>query len=131
MKFPLIPIRTSSQDRSAPKSGSIFDLDLLGEALPSSSPGEAHGAHPPANTGSKSIIDDLDFFSTPSAPVAQSTPKEVVLPADRGSGMQIAAAFVRKDGRPVLDLTVYNMSNAPLSGFAIKFNVNRYIYVVR
>jgi len=40
--------------------------------------------------------------------------------------MQIAGNFVRKDGRPCLDITITNRSAAPLSAFAIKFNVNSF-----
>jgi len=114
---------TSSQERTAPKSGgNIFDLDLLGEALPPSS----GVSHPPTNTSSKNILDDLDFLSVAPSPVAQFSPKEIVLPADRASGMQVSAAFVRRDGHPCLDLSFSNMSSVPLSGFAIKFNVNSF-----
>ncbi len=95
-------------------------MDNLGEALPATTTPSPSGNQQP-----KSLLDDLDFLSTPAASIATPEPKEIVLPADKAQGMQIAGAFVRKDGRPCLDLTFTNLSAAPMSGLAIKFNVNR------
>lgn len=93
--------------------GGALDLGGLDKSLPSSGP-----------TTQKSLIDDLDFFGSP-----QQTPtvqKEIVLPAQKGQGMQIAGAFIRKDNKPVLELTFSNHTNSPMSGFAIQFNKNSF-----
>jgi len=100
-------------------SGSIFDLDSLGEALSSSGSNNISQPSQPKN-----LLDDLDFLS-PSPQFEQSS-KEIVLPVDKGQGMQISGAFVRRDGKPCLDLTILNKSSFPLSEFAIKFNVNSF-----
>lgn len=53
--------------------------------------------------------------------------KEIILPAERGAGMQITGAFFRRDSQVFLDLVFFNQTPSPLSGFAIQFNKNSYV----
>jgi len=101
----------------------IFDLDTLDQSFPSpatTSPPTTQ--HKPATN----VLDDLDFFSTPTPTPTTSVPKEVVLPAERGAGMQISAAFARRLGQLYLDLSFTNHTGAPLSDIAIQFNKNSF-----
>jgi len=111
---------------SVPRGGNqpnILDLGDLGQALPQTGPVSTQQNAP--KTGS--LLDDLDFFSTPqSQPQRTASPKEVVLAADKGNGMQVSAAFVRQNGQTVLDMTFSNMSSTPLGEFAIQFNKNSF-----
>jgi len=103
------------KDDSNVVSGNILDLDSISEALPSPSQQSAK-----KNT---SLLDELDFFN---APVKEVVLKELVLPADRGYGLQVTAAFVRRDGQPFLDLTLSNHTQVPITGLAIQFNKNSF-----
>ncbi|PRP79687.1 hypothetical protein PROFUN_12585 [Planoprotostelium fungivorum] len=94
----------------------IFDLDSVGESLPQTS---APAARAPVN-----VMDELDFLSSPSTGVSQPVSKEIVLPAERGNGMQVAAGAARRGGQLHLDLTIQNQAGAPLGDFAIQFNKN-------
>jgi len=60
-------------------------------------------------------------FPAPAAPSAK-----VVLPPDRGEGMQVRSAFVAQNGRVFQQITIENHSPAPLSGFAIQYNKNSF-----
>lgn len=112
---------TSSIGSATTSTPNIFDMDMLGGALPSTGP--SNPAPQQKSTGN--ILDDLDFLSTPVA-TAPVVTKELVLPADKGQGLQIHGAFVRRDGKPYLDLTFTNKTSGPMSGLAIKFNVNSF-----
>jgi AP-1 complex subunit beta-1 len=92
----------------------LLDLDILSEALPSNDSRPVSSGNP---------MDDLSFLNSVS-PSSVQVEKEVVLPAERGQGMQVAGAFSRRQGVPYLDLSISNRAQAPLSQFAIKFNVN-------
>jgi len=96
----------------APGGANIFDLESLDQSLPKQPSG-------PVN-----LLDQMDLFSAP-AP-KEVAPQEILLPADRGKGMQLAGAFVRRNGHTFLDLTFTNMTAAPLSQFAIQFNKNSF-----
>jgi len=99
---------------------SIFDLEGLDQSLPTSpSPGG-----PPK--GPVNLLDELEFFSSPQPASPQVTQKELVLPADRGAGMQVTGAFIRKDGQPHLDLTFTNQTGAQMTNLAIQFNKNSF-----
>eukprot|EP01118_Nematostelium_gracile_P010909 TRINITY_DN3828_c0_g1_i1.p1 TRINITY_DN3828_c0_g1~~TRINITY_DN3828_c0_g1_i1.p1 ORF type:complete len:864 (+),score=270.43 TRINITY_DN3828_c0_g1_i1:134-2725(+) len=54
---------------------------------------------------------------------------ELVVPADRGFGMSISAAFTRRDGSVNLDLLLSNGTQGPISGLAIQFNKNSWSLV--
>jgi len=113
----------SASPSVAPRSGeaSIFDLDGLDSSLPAvSSPSG------PRPSGPVNVLDELDFFGSPQPSVSSPVPKEIVLPADRGNGMQISGAFIRRDGQTYLDLTFTNQTGAPMSGLAIQFNKNSF-----
>jgi len=77
------------------------------------------------------LIDDLDFLSTPSPSQAppQTTSKDLVLSADKGFGLQISGAFVRRDGQVFLELGLMNQGPVPISGIAIQFNKNSFALV--
>jgi len=72
-------------------------------------------------------IDDLDFFVTPVFIVVRETvSKEIVLSADKGNGLQIGAAFVRRDAQIILELGLQNQSSAAVNGLAMQFNKNSF-----
>lgn len=108
---------SKKQEKEAPKSSSkassIFDMEDVEKELPKTS-------------SPKSLIDDFDFFGSPSVPTTTTIQKEIILPADKGQGMQISGAFVRKNGNTYFDLTFSNLSPAPQSSFAIQFNKNSF-----
>mmetsp|Transcript_20385 Transcript_20385/g.28583 ORF Transcript_20385/g.28583 Transcript_20385/m.28583 type:complete len:886 (-) Transcript_20385:57-2714(-) len=106
-----------NDERIPSKPGNIFDLDTIDQSLPSTTPSNSNPTKP------VNVLDELDFLSTPSSP-SQTLPKEIVLPADRGNGMQISGSFVRRNGQIFLDLTFTNRSGTPLSDFAIQFQKN-------
>jgi AP-1 complex subunit beta-1 len=98
-------------------------LDLTGENNTPSNP-----STPQKPGGGINLLDDFDFLSTPAAPVTQKSPKEVVLTADKGYGLQVSAAFLRRDGQVALELTLLNQSPAPVSGVAVQFNKNSFAF---
>jgi len=104
--------------------GNILDLDSIGESLPSSPNSSSPATQP--KTGAN-LLDGLDFFSTPVQPA--SVPKELVLPAERGYGFQVAAGYSRVNGQIYLDLNLSNHSQIPITGFAIQFNKNSFSLV--
>jgi len=69
-----------------------------------------------------------DLFGGPPAPApapAVSAAK-VVLPADRGEGMQVRSVFVKLDGVIFQQVTIENHGQQPLSGFALQYNKNSF-----
>eukprot|EP01114_Cavostelium_apophysatum_P004384 TRINITY_DN1460_c0_g1_i1.p1 TRINITY_DN1460_c0_g1~~TRINITY_DN1460_c0_g1_i1.p1 ORF type:complete len:890 (+),score=280.85 TRINITY_DN1460_c0_g1_i1:39-2708(+) len=116
----LLPQEETGGDRGYPqpqRGGSIFDMDGLGQALPNQSSAPKSG---------NALMDD--FFGTSSAPAASRPPvtRELVLPAARGNGLEIAGTVVRRDQQSFLDFTFANQSGAPMSEFAIQFNKNSF-----
>jgi len=68
-----------------------------------------------------------DIFGGPAAPpAAPAVQDKVVLPADRGDGMQLRCAFIKQNDRVCMRLTVENQTMAPISDFAIQFNKNSF-----
>jgi len=114
----LIP-KEGGDERPMNSSGNILDLDSLDSALPAVSPSTPH--QQPSQP--KDLLSGLDFFSTPQKEVVT---KDVVLPADKGAGMQISGAFTRKDGQILLELTFANHTGSPMTGFALQFNKNSF-----
>lgn len=108
---------------SVPRGGNpvnILDMSDMGNALPQT------GSTQQSANKTGSLLDDLDFFNTSQSQPQQKSPKEVVLGADKGNGMQVSAAFVRQNGQTVLDMTFSNMSGTPFGEFAIQFNKNSF-----
>lgn len=116
----LIP--QDERDASIPSSGqqiNIFDLDEISEPAPT-------GGQPPKSSAVPNVMDELEFFNTPSTPATDISVKEILLTADKGKGLQVSGSFFRKDGQPYLDLTFLNQSAAQMSQFAIQFNKNSF-----
>jgi len=82
--------------------------------------------NPPIKTVTgRNLIDDWDI--TPQqTPPPLTTPKEIVLTSDKGNGIQLSAAFTRRDGQVILDLTIWNQGPFPATGFAFQFNKNSF-----
>ena len=113
----------------------LLDLGGLGEALPAQSTPAA-----PTSSGG-SVLDDLSFLGGQSGAARQvhmhvyvaslliqrQITKEVLLPVEKGKGMQITGAFKRDQDKLLLDLTFSNQTSIPLSGLAIQFNKNTYV----
>jgi hypothetical protein len=64
-------------------------------------------------------------FASPAAP-PPSIPRQLLLAADKGKGLQVAGGFSRRDGQLLLDLLFTNMTPEPMTGFAIQFNRNTF-----
>jgi hypothetical protein len=111
-----------TESRPPTKSGNIFDLDTIDQSLPN-----PNITSNDTQNKSVNLLDELDFFSTPSIPQQQITiPKEIVLTAEKGKGMQISSSYSKKNGQPSVDFTIFNQSTLPLSDFAIQFNKNSF-----
>ncbi|KAJ3025411.1 UNVERIFIED_CONTAM: AP-2 complex subunit beta [Siphonaria sp. JEL0065] len=54
------------------------------------------------------------------------TPKAQLLTPDTAQGLDLTGSFVKRNGQLALDLHFSNKSVAPMSDFAIQFNVNSY-----
>jgi len=68
-----------------------------------------------------------DLFGGPSAPpAAPAVQDKVVLPADKGEGMQLRCAFIKQGADVCMRLTIENRTMGPLSDFAIQFNKNSF-----
>jgi len=109
-------------------SGNPLDL-LLGftSSTPAAAPAApvaepAPAAAAPASTG---MGVGFDFF-TQAAPTPAPVPKVVILPAEKGDGMELSAAFVKDNGRMYMELTCTNRGMAPLSDFAMQYNKNAF-----
>ena len=72
----------------------------------------------------------FDIFNQYSTPVLNPfqlvLPKEVVLPAAKGKGLEVSVTFARRNNDIYMDLTLYNKALLPLKEFAIKFNKNSF-----
>lgn len=98
-------------------------IDLLG-GLMDDEPGPAPATHIGSVAGGGG---DGFFVTGPSEPPeAASLGAKIVLPSDRGEGMQVRSQFVSQAGRVFQQLTIENMSSTPLSGFAIQYNKNSF-----
>lgn len=72
-------------------------------------------------------LDPFGFLSSPAAAPAPAVEKKVLLSADKGKGLEVRGAFVRRGGSgPVLALTLANYSGASMEGFMLQFNKNFY-----
>eukprot|EP01083_Nonionella_stella_P032398 88696_1 len=114
------------QQQAPPKQEPVVDLmgDLLGIA-PSSQPAPAQ---PAANTGGG--MDDLfgsfGMDNKPSNAAAyQGPPLSMVFDSSKGQGLEMNAAFERRNGQPTMIIQANNkMGNGEVSRIDIKFNKN-------
>ena len=98
-------------------------MDLLGGLMDDEPP--APRAAPAGMGGGMGGLDDL--FGGPSAPpAAPAVQDKVVLPADKGEGMQLRCAFIKQGADVCMRLTIENRTMGPLSDFAIQFNKNSF-----
>jgi AP-1 complex subunit beta-1 len=104
------------REKELERNTSILDIDS--DTNKTTSPG------PVKTTPGPNLIDDFDFLTTPAQPPVSSSAKELVLPADKGNGLQISAAFVRRDNQAVLELSLNNQSPVGVNGLAMQFNKN-------
>lgn len=130
---------------AAPATGqkSIIDLDFLGgtpaPAAPAAAPASSAAALDvllgvPAVPAAAAVrpaapaVPDL-FGSIPAMPVAPAAAvvqKELLLPAEKGAGMELRGTFVRQNRQLFMDLTCTNKGPAALSQFAMQFNKNSF-----
>jgi AP-1 complex subunit beta-1 len=97
-------------------------MDLLGGLMDDEPPAPRAA---PAGMGGMGGLDDL--FGGPSAPpAAPAVQDKVVLPADKGEGMQLRCAFIKQGADVCMRLTIENRTMGPLSDFAIQFNKNSF-----
>jgi len=120
-----------SSSSGGAKAGNLLDFDLgdLGGALPSNPP-SGLGAPAASNQGGLGLFDlggpsggGGNAFGGVRAPAAQ---KALVLPADQGKGMQISAAFSRREGRLGLEVSISNFTPNPMGNFVIQFDKNTF-----
>jgi len=106
-------------------SGNPLDLLLGGySSTPAAAPAPAAAA-PAAAPASSGMGVGFDFFTqAQSAPAP--VPKVVILPAEKGDGMELSAAFVKENGRMYMELTCTNRGGMALSDFAMQYNKNAY-----
>lgn len=100
-------------------------VDLLGGLMDELSPAPAPAAPPSIGGGLDDLLGGLGGPAAPAAPAAPAGAK-LVLPADRGEGMQLRSAFVKDNGRLCQSYTIENMGQVPLSGFAVQYNKNTF-----
>jgi len=146
-----VPVTTTAAPASTTKTGNILDLDFLGSTTTTTT---TTTAAPAAPTSSVAPLDVLLGLGTPAtattttpvapapavvdlfggaapavAPAAMppiTVQKEVLLPAERGAGMELRGTFVRRDGQLWMDLTCVNRGTVALSQFAMQFNKNSF-----
>jgi len=110
----------------ATSSGSTLDI-LLGFTSPAPAAAAPAMAPAPVATQPASTGGGVGFdFFTQAAPAPAPVPKVVILPAERGDGMELSAAFVKDGGRMYMELTCTNRGAMPLSDFAMQYNKNAY-----
>ena len=63
---------------------------------------------------------------TPAVIQVEKIVKDIVLRAEQGGGMQIEAAFARRQETVYLDLTITNKKSDLIKDFGIRFNVNSF-----
>ncbi|KAJ2992624.1 hypothetical protein HDV02_002958 [Globomyces sp. JEL0801] len=70
----------------------------------------------------------MDLLSMDLEPMSVSAPisKETFLSAESAQGFELVGNFTSKNGQVCMELTFTNKSAAPMSDFAIQFNVNSY-----
>jgi AP-1 complex subunit beta-1 len=115
--------------QAKPAAGNLLDFDLgdLGSALPNPGVGGGISSLGTATGGAHDLgLFDLSMPGAGAAPVAAPVQKQVVLPADQGKGMQISAAFARREGRLLLDLAITNFTPSPMGNFVIQFDKNTF-----
>lgn len=105
------------REKELERNTSILDLD---EKVSSPVP-----VKQTAVSGGGSLIDE-DFFSAPVPIPSVSIPREIVIPADKGSGLQISAGFVRRNGQVILELGLQNRGSTTVNNLAMQFNKNSF-----
>eukprot|EP01027_Heterolobosea_sp_BB2_P027382 GEZU01042735.1.p1 GENE.GEZU01042735.1~~GEZU01042735.1.p1 ORF type:complete len:934 (-),score=381.24 GEZU01042735.1:29-2830(-) len=126
----------TEQEAGVSPAGGADLLDLSGLSI-SSSPSAAAAATTATTAAATAApaaqsLDDLLGLGSPAAtpaaavPSAAVVPKTIVLPAARGNGMQILAAFTNDGNQLFLNFTFENHSQQPLTGFQIQFNKNTF-----
>eukprot|EP01096_Ripella_sp_DP13-Kostka_P000567 TRINITY_DN1060_c0_g2_i1.p1 TRINITY_DN1060_c0_g2~~TRINITY_DN1060_c0_g2_i1.p1 ORF type:complete len:941 (-),score=529.23 TRINITY_DN1060_c0_g2_i1:66-2798(-) len=122
-----LPPAALLQIDSTPSPAGTVDL-LSGLGLNPSTPSPSYSSSSSSSSSSA--------FGVAAAPVAAAPPQtsapapdltleaKVILPADKGDGMQLTAAFALRSGQLYYLLTITNQSSAPISQFVIQFNKN-------
>lgn len=107
--------------------GLIFD-PVLAQAPPlmPNTAGQTSQAMPPMTTDFG--FDIFNLGTTPSLlnPLQLVLPKEVMLPASKGKGLEVSLTFARRNNEICIDLTLFNKTLMPMVDFGIKFNKNSF-----
>jgi len=103
----------------------ILGLSMSSTSTPSPAPAPAPAPSMMMSSGpSQGMGTGLDLFAQPAPePVVQ---KVMLLPAERGAGMEILGAFTKGPAGPAMALTCNNRGPVPLGGFVMQFNKNAY-----
>jgi len=124
------PARAASahSQQAKPAAGNLLDFDLgdIGGALPTSGGGGGLMGAAPVGGAHDLGLFDLSMPGAGAASVPVIVQKQIVLPADQGRGMQISAAFTRREGRLLLDLAITNFTPSPMGNFVIQFDKNTF-----
>ena len=65
----------------------------------------------------------------PSSFQSFSFPKATLLSSQECNGLQVEGTFVKKNGQVHLEMVFTNVSQTPMTEFAIQFNVNSYVFI--
>jgi AP-1 complex subunit beta-1 len=90
---------------------SLLDLGDIGGSLPSASPINPLG----------------ELFGAPSTSAVPNKP--VLLPAERGKGLQVSGSIIRRGNDIIYDLNLHNQSPTTVAQFAVQFNHNSFVYL--
>jgi len=75
--------------------------------------------------GAAAPVPDLFSLGTPVS-TSYTAPPTVLLTAEKGKGLAVAASFARRQANMYMDITLTNKSMMPMSTFAIQFNKNSF-----
>ncbi|KAI8619017.1 adaptin N terminal region-domain-containing protein [Chytriomyces sp. MP71] len=108
----------------------LLDLDFgapMSLVTSSTAPVFASGPQPPSNVDD--LLGMMDLGGAPSGGESVTvieTPKVQLLKPEAAHGLDLTGSFAKRNGQMLLDFVFTNTSNAPMSDFAIQFNVNSY-----
>eukprot|EP01087_Luapelamoeba_hula_P022112 TRINITY_DN7859_c0_g1_i4.p1 TRINITY_DN7859_c0_g1~~TRINITY_DN7859_c0_g1_i4.p1 ORF type:complete len:886 (-),score=168.97 TRINITY_DN7859_c0_g1_i4:206-2863(-) len=117
---------SSATDVTPPTSGGMPNLGGL-SLIEMDSPAGPTPASPGVGSNSN---DPFGFLAALGGGPASSGPQQpelpILLPADRGSGLELRGTFANKGGQIVFSVVLTNHTSAPMNGFMISFNKNPY-----
>ncbi|KAL0481231.1 beta-adaptin-like protein [Acrasis kona] len=124
---------TSQQQLPPPTTTTNKSTDLLGgldellggitTTAPIPTSRQSHPSDDPFGLDSM-MMPDSNYQQSSSSPMVKSIPKNLLLSAQKGQGLEIYGAVVNQQGSIKYSLSLSNQSQQTLTGFAVKFNQN-------